>query len=466
MPENLPAIQQTPSGIKGDLVNRRPVVAGYVKWGGKKPPQKKGTKEFRRPYQLGHFKIVTLERDENGDFIEDTFTTEKIRDKCLYNGPYLVGIPIRLPFDDPLKNFPTRLVAFGRNSKDRVAQLCSGNGEEAIVTETKKPVKCPCDWYHDPKGPCKKNGVLHFTIEGAGMYGALWQARTTSGNTIGAIESSLLRFQKDTITPKFPNGCLSWLPLGLIIVPKTTTTPDGATTKIWVVSIISNLDREDIYRRLIEVAKVREQLQIGMAKIDDDVYVTAEAKDSEMGEDAIASEWYPAQAGEHKKLDIVEEGAVAEEDLILEKPKAQVMRQRTLEIIPAKDGKKAIMTAGITLETIKGIRRFKAEHGDSANGIVTAHLQALNLSSTPGDQDFTEVEGLACLAELNAAFEQPQEPEHVDAEIIPPADDFVDQVHCPNAACMIPRANCGPCPNRKGCPEVPQEPLDDEEPPF
>jgi len=184
----------------------------------------KGT-EFQLPEKLDHFLITGLERDSDGNFTKD-----KEAHKLLGEQPK--SIPVRLAYDDPVLNFPTRRACYrGRDL------WCSGDGEVAqrMQDDGKRlEMECPCELGasdYTGKTPCKMNGSLSVLIDGLGGVGGVWRFRTTSYNTIVGLLSSMAFLR--TIT----GGPLADVPLNLTVQPKQVTTPQGKTQTIYRVSL-------------------------------------------------------------------------------------------------------------------------------------------------------------------------------------------------------------------------------------
>jgi len=90
--------------------------AGKIKIGkkGAEVESKEGRK-FRQPMRLDHFIITTTEKDENGDFIEDVELMDKIKESgrsMVNKDGNIIGIPIRLLYDDNELNFPNRYASY------------------------------------------------------------------------------------------------------------------------------------------------------------------------------------------------------------------------------------------------------------------------------------------------------------------------------------------------------------------
>src|SRR3954464_7329989 len=94
---------------------------GKIKIGKKGPVrQSGGGRDFQPPVKLDHFIVTSLTRGEDGNFLPDKAIMDKL-------GPKPTEIPIRLIYDDPTLNFPTRYACYiGR------ALWCSGDGEVAV----------------------------------------------------------------------------------------------------------------------------------------------------------------------------------------------------------------------------------------------------------------------------------------------------------------------------------------------
>jgi hypothetical protein len=188
--------------------------------------------EFRPPKKLDHFLITTNERDEHGDFRIDEQLMESLKKNIRAvkdaNGN-LTGIPVRLLYNDMDLNFPTRLAAYiGAKC------VCSGDGDKA-KTRDGRDVSCPCQCLepdYQGRDKCKYNGALTCLIEGTDFFGGCHKFRTTGKNSVRNITGSMMAIQAATC------GTLAFLPLLLMVQPKTTTTPDGSTTTVYVVAIV------------------------------------------------------------------------------------------------------------------------------------------------------------------------------------------------------------------------------------
>ena len=237
---------------------------GKIKSGvkGKEIASKEGNK-FRPPQKLDHFIITTMERDTEGDFIVDLVLMETLKksDAARVNKDgNLTGIPIQLLYNNIDLNFPTRYACYVGGKC-----VCSGDGEEAH-TRDGRTVKCPCDKQdmgYQGKDKCKINGKLFCVIDGTTSVGACHVLRTTSFNTVQSIVSGLSFIQAAA------GGMLAFLPLQLVLTPKTTVIPStGTATTVYVASIVYNGNINELRQAAICLAKDRAHYIIEMDTIE------------------------------------------------------------------------------------------------------------------------------------------------------------------------------------------------------
>lgn len=257
--ENVPAIRQPRVTMIKGLVPSLPE-RGKIKIGAKAAMVKSrnGT-EFHPPKKLDHFLITTLQRGEDGNFVRDVEIHKLFGDKP-------VEIPVRLLYDDPSLNFPTRYACFiGRNL------WCAGDGESAMRTDPsgvgKFPVNCTCerqDMAYKGQDKCKMNGVLSVIIDGAGGVGGVWKFRTTSFNTITGIMSSLAFLKSVT------GGVLANIPLMLTVRPKQATDPEGRQQTIYVVGLEFRGNIEELQAKGHQIALDRATTHLSITHIEDE----------------------------------------------------------------------------------------------------------------------------------------------------------------------------------------------------
>ena len=188
-------------------------------------------KKFRLPKKLNHYIITTTERDDEGNLIIDTDLMDKLKksgNAIVDKDGNLTGIPIRLLYNDIDLNFSTRYACYVGGKC-----VCSGDGEVG-KTRDGRTVKCPCkqlDYDYKGKDKCKANGRLICIIDGAANVGACHVLRTTSINSVKSIIGGLAFIQAAA------SGLLAFLPLHLILKPKTITIPNGQLSTVYISSI-------------------------------------------------------------------------------------------------------------------------------------------------------------------------------------------------------------------------------------
>jgi len=262
---------------------------GKIKIGmkGKKVVSKQGN-EFRQPEKLNHFIITTTERDDNDNLIHDDKLMDLIKanpSTSLSSDKNILSFPIRLLYNDIDLNFHTKYACYAGGKC-----LCSGDGEKA-TTRDGREVSCPCEkieYGYNGKNKCKANGRLLCILDDTTAIGACHAFRTTSINSVKAILGGLLFIQQAT------SGLLAFLPLQLVIQPKTTITPSGAKTIIHFVSIIYRGKIEDLRRQVIGMAKEKTQYLLEMDNIENAAREKMATEiESEEEQKTIQEEFYP-----------------------------------------------------------------------------------------------------------------------------------------------------------------------------
>lgn len=249
-------------------------------------------KEFRPPEKLNHFQITTTEKNADGDFVVDTDLEKRIKEAGtgIINGSgNLIGIPIRLLYNDTELNFPTRLSSYVAGKLS-----CTGDGQKATkrVDDFKKESPCPCprfDQGYDGKDKCKALGTLTCIIDEAGLFGQAHKFRTTSINSVTGILGGLEMIR--TVT----NNRVAGLPLMLTINPKSTTTPQGANTIVYVVSLCYRGSMNAMREEVLQIMNKERQYLIGMDQLE------AEARNTQIRnpiisddeQKEVAEEFYP-----------------------------------------------------------------------------------------------------------------------------------------------------------------------------
>lgn len=249
--------------IKG-LV-RRLNEAGKIKIGKKSenelPTKAGGT--FRPPERLDHFIVTTTEKDANGDLVVDKALMKALsedQDTVKNEKGEIIGIPIRLIYDDTELNFPTRLAAY-----EKGILTCYGDGETAYsrLSDFKTPKQCPCSRLDS--GECKYNGKLTCVIDAAGMFGQVHVFRTTSFNSVHGIIGGIELVKTAT------GGKIAGLPLMLMLNNKSTTIPKtGQPTTIQVVSVCYRGTMSSLQKKCLQMASENAQFLLGMQEIERD----------------------------------------------------------------------------------------------------------------------------------------------------------------------------------------------------
>lgn len=260
-------------GIKGDLITSA-----------------KGN-EFRPPQKLDHFILTTTEKNDAGDYVVDTELMNRIKENgtgLVNDDGNLVGIPVRLIYENVEQNFPTRYACYAGRKL-----ACYGDGEKAFrrIDDYKKEYPCPCDRLdpdYDGDNKCKANGRLICMIDEAGLFGQVHVFRTTSINSVKGIWGGMELIKVAT------KGRLAGVPLMLTLNAKHT---DHGIS--YVVSICFNGTMEMLRNSVHELA-VKEQVYLleapGAASI---------VEPGTDDEQAFVDEFYPDAATESSEADTV-----------------------------------------------------------------------------------------------------------------------------------------------------------------
>ncbi len=290
-----PARPQRPMMIKG-LTPSLPE-RGKIKIGMKGAMMtSRAGNEFQPPKKLDHFVITTMERDDTGNFKRDVAAHKEY-------GEEPTDIPIRLLYDDPTLNFPTRYAAYqGRKL------WCSGDGETAQRltpnNQGYEPVSCPCgrqDPTYEGKDKCKMNGALSALLENAGGIGGVWKFRTTSYNSIVGLLSSMAYLKALT------GGPLANIPLNLTMRPKQAADPkSGAAVLVYVVGLEYAGSVTDLQKTGHQIALDRAKTHMSIEHIEDEarriLMLSPPTHTALPGDDNddVVEEYYPEQVAEQR----------------------------------------------------------------------------------------------------------------------------------------------------------------------
>lgn len=220
--------------------------------------------EFRAAVKLDHFIITTTEKAD-GNFVKDTVLMDKIKKNG--NGLYnkngdIIGIPIRLIYEDTENNFPHRLA---RNANSIL--VCHGDKKRSWrrIDNFTNEHTCPCEKLNDDyKGfdKCKYTGKLTCMIDDAELFGQIHVFRTAGYNSVRGILGGINLIK--TVT----GGKICGLPLMLTVNNKSVTPSTGKRTTVQVVSVCYRGSTEDVQAKCLELAEKNKAFLIGMRNLE------------------------------------------------------------------------------------------------------------------------------------------------------------------------------------------------------
>ena len=221
------------SDIRPTLRNLRPRLPELykIKIGAKGGERKsKYGKSFQPPQKLDYFRIATMTRGPDGNFME---SQEAVR---LY-GERPRELPIYFLYNEVGLNFQSGYQCW-QGAGDLI---CYGDGENCRRLRSKNPKnyevllgECPCErsdpaYKGDPK--CRMTGKLSVVLDGLGALGGVAIFRTRGFNSVVGVHSSLDYIGSIT------HGQFTGIPFWLTVNPRMARTPDGKPTTIQVVGI-------------------------------------------------------------------------------------------------------------------------------------------------------------------------------------------------------------------------------------
>ena len=263
--------------------------------------------DWQPPQKLDHFLITTMQRGEDGNYLQDDNLTKRFAP----SGDPLRSIPVRLIYDDIALNFATRYICYYGKTV-----YCSGDGETALRLQSDKKTyatrTCTCG-RQDPKyngdngpngpdnvggsnskGKCKINGILSVIIDGADRVGGVWKFRTTSYNSVVGILSSLALIQRIT------GGRLAGIPMMMTVSPKTVQDPlEGKQQTIHIVGLQYAGTMDSLREVGYQIALTEAKHGISMARIEEDArmlltHTPTAGLGDDIAEDVI-EEFYPEE---------------------------------------------------------------------------------------------------------------------------------------------------------------------------
>jgi hypothetical protein len=275
-PARIPVMAYSPQGsmIKGFIPSLKEI--GKIKIGGKgQMKESAGGKSFRLPVKYDHFEVVSLMRDDNGDFIKDSVMA------LLEEEPK--NLDVFLLFNDPTLNFTTSY-----NHYQGGKCLCRGDGETAKTIEG-KVIECnpdTCQAFNAKK--CKPNGILSVILTKSPRLGGVYKFRTTSYNSIRSILSSMFFLSNLT------GGVLAMIPLKLTVSPQQVQPKDAAkAVTIFVVNIEFAGTMEGLLQKTFEVQKYQSGMRESIMRLETTARQVLTAPESQEEIKDIEEEFYP-----------------------------------------------------------------------------------------------------------------------------------------------------------------------------
>ena len=258
---------------------------GKIKIGRKGATKKsRAGNEYRPPEKFNHFEVVTLHKDDYGDFIPDAAIMNTIGSDCK-------ELAVSLLYNDPTLNFFTRF-----NQYNGGKCMCSGDGERAVQADGTELVCNPdtCPVFATKK--CKPNGILSVVLKDAPRLGGVYKFRTTSVNSIRSILSSLFFIQSLT------GGVLADIPLKMTIAPQSVN-PVGSPTAqtIYVVNLEYPGNMDDLHKQTIELMTRKAGMQSKIVELETQARIAITAPETKEDIQDAEYEFYPETVKEESK---------------------------------------------------------------------------------------------------------------------------------------------------------------------
>jgi len=290
--------------LQVDLAER-----GKIKIGDKSQEKKEtsGGKKMAQPLKLDHFIITTMQKDAADRFIPDIVLMNRLKKE--QGVDKLKEIPIRLLYDNNELNFITGLSCYKKtfiNGKERLGCWCSGDNEKALRLNEKgeyEEINCPCERlgpFYSLADKCKYIGTLQCLIEGTNRVGGVWRFRTTGKNSVKSIIASMNMIKTltgggQTDSEDNPLGPLAWIPLKMIVSPKSTISPSGQPVLIYVV----HLEFDGLDDRLTELGyeimrkRIEHGMNMGRLQKQAQRLLVAPLQEDEVTQSETAKEFFP-----------------------------------------------------------------------------------------------------------------------------------------------------------------------------
>ena len=250
---------------------------GKIKIGRKGAMKKsRAGNEYRPPEKFNHFEVVTLHKDDYGDFIPDAPVMGLIGSDCK-------ELDVSLLYNDPTLNFFTRF-----NQYNGGKCMCSGDGERAVQADGTELVCNPDTCPVFATKHCKPNGILSVVLKDAPRLGGVYKFRTTSVNSIRSILSSLFFIQSLT------GGVLADIPLKMTVAPQSVN-PVGSPTAqtIYVVNLEYPGNMDDLHKQTIELMTRKAGMQSKIVELETQARIAITAPETKEDIQDAEYEFYP-----------------------------------------------------------------------------------------------------------------------------------------------------------------------------
>lgn len=274
-PARIPMRSITPQGsmIKGFVPSLKEI--GKIKIG--KKGEKTTGSGYRLPVKFDHFEVVSLMRNDNGDFIQDEIM------KSLSESPKTLNI--MLLFNDPTLNFIT---SYGQYQGGKC--VCRGDGVSAKLADG-STVECnPETCVQAIQKKCKPNGILSVILTDSPRLGGVYKFRTTSFHSIRSILSSMFFLSNLT------GGVLAMIPLKLTVAPQQAhPDPTKPPVTIYVVNIEFAGTAPELLQKTFEVQKYQMAMKDNIMRLETTARQVLTAPETPEEQKEVQEEWYPDQ---------------------------------------------------------------------------------------------------------------------------------------------------------------------------
>lgn len=239
---------------------------------------------FRLPEKFDHFEVVSILKDEHGNFIPDPIMAEL--------GENPKSLEVMLLYNDPTLNFTTRYNEY----KGGKCQ-CQGDGQTAHTIDGNEIACNPetCAKFKDKK--CKLNGILSVILTKSPRLGGVYKFRTTSFNSVRSILSSLFFIRSLT------GGVLAMIPLKMTVSPMQVQPVGIAKAQtIYVVNLEFAGTAQDLLKKTVEVSQYQQIMRAQIQELEATAKLSLkEAESKEEIDDAVAEFYVETAQQEAKK---------------------------------------------------------------------------------------------------------------------------------------------------------------------